>query len=272
MTRLKDQEVGAALEKIQFHQLRGSSIQRAEKTYLNFLMILGIGQEEELRYSQLDQIHWQELEAHDGPQNFGGDDPQMQRVNRLEFLRLRLESLMRAIYEAASVVVGIVSAEALRDVEVFDSSLKKLARDNPGLLAQVDASAVLRAWSVTEYRNKLISHHDFCRSYAFKSGRGGCRMCPMGPGVFPELTPDHLAETDRLWNLYGAGTAKPDEINIHQKRSLLFHSVPVIQNGAVSPDRRQIDTLVEMYGIDSATLPEIADAMRAFVLAMADAL
>ena len=272
MTRLKDQEVGDALEKIQFYQLQGSSIQRAEKAYLNFLMILGIGQEEELRYSQLHQIHWQELEALDGPQYFGGDDPQMQRVNQMEFLRLRLESLMRAIYEAASVVVGIVSAEALRDSAVFDSSLKKLARENPGLLAQVDASAVLGAWSVTEYRNKLIAHHDFCRSYAFKSGSGGCRMWPMGPEVFREVTPEHLAETDRLWNLYAAGTAKPDEINIHQKRSLLFHSVPVIHNGAINPDRREIDILVERYGIDSATLPEIGNAMRAFVLAMADAL
>lgn len=272
MTRLADQEVGDALAKIQFHQLRGSSIQRAEKAYLNFLMILGIGQEEELRYSQLNQIHWQELEALDGPQQFGGDDPQMQRVNQLEFLRLRLESLMRAVYEAASVVVGIVSAEAIRNAAVFDSSLKKLARENPGLLAQVDASALLGGWSVTEYRNKLIAHHDFCRSYAFKSGRDGCRMCPMGPGVFPDVTPDHLADTDRLWNHYAATTGKPDEINIHERRSLLFHSVSVIQNGAINPDRREIDTLVERYGIDSATLPEIRDAMRAFVLAMADAL
>jgi hypothetical protein len=269
---LKDPKAGDALDKIQFHQLRGSSIQRAEKAYLNFLMILGIGQEEELRYSQLHEIHRQEIETLDGPQHFHGDDPQMQRANQLEFLRLRLESLMRAVYEAASVLVGIVSAEALRDATVFDSSLKKLARENPGLLAQVDASAALGAWSVTEYRNKLIAHHDFCRSYAFKSGRGGCRMCPMGPGIFPELTPAHLAETERLWNLYGAGTSKPNEINIHQKRSLLFHSVPVIQNGAVNPDRREIDTLVERYGIDSATLQEIAEAMRAFVLAMAEAL
>jgi hypothetical protein len=272
VTRLNDQEVGGALEKIQFHQLQGSSIQRAEKAYLNFLMIHGIGQEEELRYSQLHEIHWQEIEGLDGPQHFDDNDPLMQRVNQVEILRLRLESLIRAIYEAASVVVGIVSAEAQRDPAVFDSSLKKFARSNPALLAQVDTSAVLAAWSVTEYRNKLISHHDFCRSYAFKSGGVGCRMCPTGPGVFSVVTHDHLADTDRLWNLYSAGTTKANEQNIHERRRLLFHAVPVIQNGVFNPDRRGIDTLVERYGIDSATLPEISDAVRTFVLAMAGAL
>ena len=272
MSWLKDKAVGDALDSLQFHKIRGSSIQRAEKVYLNFLIILGIGREEELRYSQFHKIHWQEMEAQKGPKHYRGDAPDLQRINQIEFLRLRLESLMRAIYEAASVVVDIVSAEAQKKPRLFDWSLKKFARGNPALLKRVDPSAVLHAWAVTEYRNKLISHHDFCRSYAFTSGPKGCRMCPMGPGVFPEITAEDMANTDRLWGTYGEKSEKPGEVNVNEKRRLLFHTVPVIQEGQFNLHREEVDKLVERYGTQSATLPEIGEAIRLFVLKIAEAL
>lgn len=272
MTRLTDREAGEALAKIQFHEVRESSIQRAEKAYLNFLIILDIGQEEESRYLQLDNLLWQKISMQNGSQHFDSDSPELQLANQLDHRRLRLEALVRAIYEAASVVVGILCAELLRNAAIFDSSLKKLARGNPELLGKIDESVVVQAWSVTEYRNKLIAHHDFCRSYGFKSSQDGCRMCPRGPGFFPRLTADHVADTERLWGIYAKSTTKPDEVNIHEKRSLLFHTIPVIRHGSFNQDRREIDALVEKYGIDSATLPEIGNAIRSFTLAMASVL
>ena len=100
---LTDKEVGDALAKLQFHKVRGSSIQRAEKSYLNFLMLLGLGREEEFRFSQLQKIQMQEIADQEAPQHFAGDTPQLQRANQWLFLQLRLEALIRAIYEAASV-------------------------------------------------------------------------------------------------------------------------------------------------------------------------
>lgn len=270
MTWLKDEEVGAALDKLQFHQVQGSSIQRAEKAYVNFVVLLGIGREEELRYSQLHEFHWQGIvRAGDEPQHFSGDAPELQRANQLTFLRLRLETLIRAIYEAASVAVGIVAAESQKDSALFDWSLKRFAQEQPAMLEGVDAQAVLGAWAVLEYRNKLIAHHDFCRTYSFTSGPNGCRMVPAGPGVFPNLTPEHATEQARLWVSYGPTSSKPEEVNIHNQRKLLFHTVPVVSAGKVNPDRKAIDLLVEQYGTESATLSEIGNSVRSFVLGLA---
>ncbi|MEH8018192.1 hypothetical protein MN202_13195 [Rheinheimera muenzenbergensis] len=81
-----------------------------------------------------------------------------------------------------------------------------------------------------------------------------------------------MADTERLWGMYAASTTNPNEVNIHEKRSLLFHTIPVIRHGSFNQDRREIDALVEKYGIDSATLPEIGNAIRSFTLAMASVL
>ena len=270
MTWLKDEEVGTALEKLQFHEVLGSSIQRIENSYLNFVVLLGLGREEELRYLQLDEFHWRELgPSGDEPQHFSGDAPELRRANQLTFLRLRMEALIRAIYEAASVAVGIAAAESQKNVSLFDWSLKRFAHENPAMLERVDGQAVLGAWAIIEYRNKLIAHHDFCRTYSFASGRNGCRMVPAGPGIFPDLTNEHHTEQARLWGLYGPNSAKPEEINIHNQRKLLFHRVPVVSGGRFNPDRSAIDQLVEQYGTESATLSEIGDAVRSFVLGLA---
>lgn len=259
MRWLNDKPVADALEKIKFHSVAGSSIERIEQSYLMLSFAVQVSQEIEKEHKEIQDNLFASFG--EGPSDF---TPEQTLVyNKLQNLRFKIEVMIRSVYENATIHLGLLGAEAQKDLTIFDCSIKAMARSNPALLSKVDPVAVAAAWSVSEYRNKLIAHHDFTRTYSFVSGGGGCRLEPHEPQM---KSPTNISG---MWAQYGAITANPAEINHRAQAKLLFEAIPVLSTGSFNPDRKAIDLIAEEFGLQSNTTTEVLEKVKIFTLELA---
>lgn len=267
MKWLKDDELVPALKKIQYHDVHGWTMKRTEQRYLFLALSVDMCQGLEVQYEEIHNAIFSKIG--NGKHNFSSEE--LSLLNKQSELGIKIEAMLRAIYEHAAIYIGILCAESQRDENTFDSSLKKLSKKNPSFIGEVDTEAVNSGWEIAEYRNKLVAHHDKKRWYGFRSGKGGCRLHPLEPMSEDANAPEPL-DVANLWLKYKDVTTNPHENNYREQLSHLFSSVPVIVEDSFNPDRGKVDLLVETYGVVSLNSTEILQKARSFTLGLAEVL
>lgn len=186
-----------------------------------------------------------------------------------------LPALLKAEYMFAGVFVElaltILAGHRLKSVPV--SAVVRDAEDP--LFSRLDQNALLEAYTISMYRNKIVAHGDIPRRTVYEIGPGTTRLFPSAKGVHFTKKEQARLRALKSRNAGHIPALAADE-NWFYWPGLLFHGIPVGprrpdkdgKHFKVSSDREAIDKLVEHVGCRSLTCSDLLASVDRFSLAL----
>jgi hypothetical protein len=181
-----------------------------------------------------------------------------------------LSTYFKALFVFADIFVSVLLSETVGKPGLTLN--KFIDKPHPPLL-KLSMNQLLPAYCIVIYRNKAIAHHDVKRrhSYKWSSNEKHMVLVPM-PEQF------HIAKADvlallRLKSKYE--TVIPDlaeKTNHYILLKALFYGIPIGSLGAVSDDRKEINSIAERGGCESLTPDEVVEALDRFAMAVVNVL
>lgn len=184
------------------------------------------------------------------------------KLDELHFLESKLVTVLKAFYMFSNVFVIQLIGETSGKMGL---SLKKLINKSDTFLSDICTDDILPMYCVSEYRNKIIEHHDFSRYYTYKiiKEAKNLRLVPFAK-LF-HINKDDKEAVQSLKEKYKSLIPKlRNEDNYFELLKILFYNIPLGSLGEINPDRKLIDKISERGGCESMTYFEILEAVDKF--------
>ncbi len=190
------------------------------------------------------------------------------------FVRDRQQTmLLKAVYSFASIFIAVLLSELAKSGSPGrEITLTQRTKDRKRLVVQevlpaLDLNAVLPAYCVVQYRNKLVSHHDVPRYGGSRGDRDGTvRLLPIrGEFDIDEADAEVLSRLTAKYPELIKNLAVPG--NLFQQLNALFYGIPLLEAGMINPDRIAVDAIIERGGCDSLSRQGVVAAADTFAVA-----
>ena len=198
----------------------------------------------------------------------GRDSDDHTIVARMQFTRF-LVTILKALYMFADIYISTFLHEALGRSTDGMSLIKFLKCKNSPLRPAI--KFILSAYCLVVYRNKIIVHQDFRRTYSYETDpTRAYRVAPLPDQLgIAKADAENLKMLKEKYRCHIPGLVT--EENLFVMLRLLFYGVPIGEVGYISKDRQAIDAIAERGGCPSMTRDEILGAVDDFSSAMINA-
>ena len=215
------------------------------------------------------------------PRDWWKTSPSQQQAELSFILGFRIDAMLRAAIVFGDVFNSVLLQEVLglHTVDVHLGQLMSASRPNlRSWLASLNPEALLAAYALRQYRNKLVVHFEVARmeSASFRMEDWSTRrLWPIIWSHQPEKLPHH----DELQDLAQRYASRPriaalttidaeGRHNYWELLEALFYEVPPLVRGLPNPERTLVDKAASRGGVKSFTMAELLEIEDAFVRAV----
>lgn len=177
-------------------------------------------------------------------------------------------TLLKALYIFSTIFINEITSRA---VNIMGTSFNVFLRKPKKPLLSLSTDAILPAYCVVVYRNKLIAHHDIRRLYSYSFDEKGINSSILPMSELFQISEHDTQNVRILAKQYEKSLPQIKGINnLYEQLEFLFYNIPIGNLGSISADRMEIDSIAERGGCRSMTLREIIKAVDDFAITVVD--